>query len=102
VLWSWAFCVKISPELGLVSSSTAMMLPSVALGGACRTCELDATTVPAPLGGAAFNSVSVAIAAAQTNITCFSRICRRRASAGLVLCPIVVMRHIYGLVVSGG
>lgn len=112
VLWSWAFWVKISPEVWPWSltpppvSSTAMTLPPTVLGVACTLTgavadtDPDARAVPALPGEAALNSARVAMAAAPANISCATRICRRRVSAELitsrpsVVNGLVVMHHI--------
>ena len=103
VLWSWAFCVKTSPELGLVlSSSLTAMKPPPAPPPVCTTdvpagVGPDATALPP--GWAVPNSASVATVAAPANISCIKRTCRRRASTvriswrsaveGFVLMPFI-------------
>src|SRR6516165_6169895 len=103
VLWSWAFWVKMSPSLGLKTSSslTAMTLPAPAPWSDSCT-EPDATTVPASPHCAAPNRASVAAAAAPAKNTCITRICRRPTSAELIWCALLVMHHVYGFVVSAG
>jgi adenylate kinase family enzyme len=60
--------------------------------GSTRRADPDATTVSASPSRAALNNASAATVAAPANITCITRICRRRASAELVRS--FVMRHV--------
>ena len=85
VLWSWAFCVKTSPEVWpwsltlLPLSSTAMTRPPTKTDEAGGDCGLtgvlaptgtDAIAVSALPGEAALNNVTVAMVAAPAKITC--------------------------------